>query len=76
MYVTENDKYVREYFDRRERTDDGFIDSIMMGYVTNDPIMGGVIGGDMIGGIIGAEMNDSEHHNHDHSHNDNNENFS
>lgn len=76
LYVTENDKYVREYFDRRERTDDGFMDSIMMGYMTNDPLMGGIIGGNMMGGIIGAEMNDSEHHNHDHSHNDNNENFS
>jgi len=86
LYVTENDKYVREYFDRRERTDDGFMDSVMMGYMTNDPLMGGVIGGNMIGGMIGAEMNDSEnhdhsHHNHnenhhDHSHHNHNENFS
>lgn len=76
LYVTENDNYVREYFDRRERTDDGFLDSMMLGYMTNDPIMSGIIGGNMIGGIIGAEMNDSEYHNSDHSHNDNNENFS
>jgi hypothetical protein len=77
LYVTENDKYVREYFDRRERTDDGFLNSMIMGYMTNDPLMGGIIGGNMIGGMIGAEMNHSEDdpsHSHEHNNENNNHN--
>lgn len=64
LFKTEDDKYVREYFDTREYKrndiDTSFTDSILAGFITNDPLLGGMIGGNMIGGMIGAEMSPDE----------------
>ena len=40
--------------------DDGFAQSMALGYATNDGILGGIIGGNTAGGLIGDAMNTSE----------------
>lgn len=65
LFKTDKDNYVREYFDKREFVgteiiDTSFSDSIIAGFVTNDPILGGMIGGNMVGGMIGAELRPDE----------------
>ncbi len=83
LFKTENDEYVRQYFNQREyktpvtNTDTSFTDSIIAGYITNDPLIGGIVGGNIVGGIIGAEMNTSEEINHNNINTyENSENFS
>lgn len=84
LYVTNNDTYVKSYFEHREvkdDTDDGFLTSMAIGYATDNGVLGGVIGGNMVGGMIGDMLNDSDdHHNHNHdtdfSNNVDNDNFS
>jgi hypothetical protein len=65
LFKSNNDEYVRQYFDKREYretpvTDTSFTDSVIAGFVTNDPILGGIMGGNMIGGMIGAELRPDE----------------
>lgn len=51
---------------------DGFNESLAVGYLTNDALIGGIVGGNLIGGMIGDLLNDSEeqlnkpeeHHHH------------
>ena len=38
---------------------DGFVDSMAAGFITDSTLMGGVIGGNMMGTMIGAELRDS-----------------
>jgi len=48
--------------DEREVTHDdsgNFLLSAVIGYETDNAILGGLAGGDMLGGIIGAELADS-----------------
>jgi hypothetical protein len=40
--------------------DDGFTDSMVLGYALNDGITGGILGGNISGGIIGDALNTSE----------------
>lgn len=41
-------------------TDDGLIESVLLGYTLNDGIVGGLIGGNLAGGIIGDSLNTDE----------------
>lgn len=81
LYVTKDKKhieYMDNYFRNREvRGDDGFLDSMAMGYLTNSAMMGTILGGNPAGAMIGDMLNDSENrsesmsddnHNHDHEH--------
>lgn len=59
---------------RNESHDDGFLQSMALGYMTDSPWLGGIMGGNFIGGLIGSELRGSqdntvdttvfEHHNH------------
>lgn len=42
--------------------DDGFLQSMAMGYMTDSSLMGGLMGGNFLGGMIGAELRDSQNH--------------
>jgi len=41
-----------------EHTDDGFVESVAMGMISNNGIVGGLMGGNMMGGIVGDMLND------------------
>lgn len=64
LYVTndgKDDVYVTDYFNHREvPQDDGFVESLVMGYVTDSALMGTVLGGNPMGAIIGDMLNDSD----------------
>jgi hypothetical protein len=52
--------------------DDNFVESLVIGYATDNAVMGGIMGGNMLGGIIGDALNTNDEIND----NDNNQNFS
>lgn len=59
LYVTDDDTYVRKYFNHREeKADDGFVESMMIGYATDSAAMGMILGGNPVGAIIGDMLND------------------
>ena len=64
LYVAkkEDEKYVKSYFDQREvkSTDDGFLNSMMIGYMTDSTLLGTALGGNLSGAIMGDMLNDSE----------------
>lgn len=64
LYVTKDKghiEYMNNYFSNREvKGDDGFWESMAMGYMFNSGIMGGALGGNYMGGMIGDMLNDSE----------------
>jgi hypothetical protein len=82
LYKTTKQKeaYVRDYFNRREvinqpmnrQHDDGFAQSMMYGYMTDNAMMGTMMGGNPMGAMIGDMMNDGDRgvHTTDHSHPD------
>jgi len=78
LHVTDDDTYVRNYFNEREVRDNSgdFITSMAIGYATDNAIIGGIVGGDMTGAIVGEMLNDSNETHHHHHHDINNENFS
>lgn len=41
-------------------SDDGFVDSAIIGYATDNAIVGGLLGGNLAGGIIGDMLNSSD----------------
>ena len=47
-YETKSEEKTNEY--------KGFITSAAIGYITDNPLMGGAVGGDMLGGIIGSSL--------------------
>jgi hypothetical protein len=68
LYVAKNDEdvYVKDYFRNREISkDDGFLESVVAGYLTDDALLGTVIGGNPAGAIIGDMLNDSDEKSHD-----------
>jgi hypothetical protein len=77
LYVgkKEDEQYMRDYFNYREvreDSDDGFLTSMAMGYVTDSTMMGTALGGNMMGAMIGDMLNDSDditigHVDHTHS---------
>ena len=68
LYITKkgDDKYIKDYFNHREvtssnnNTDDGFLQSMLLGYMTNSTMMGSLMGGNPLGAMIGDMMNNSE----------------
>jgi hypothetical protein len=40
--------------------DNGFAESMMLGYATNNGLIGGLVGGNLAGGIVGDALNASE----------------
>jgi hypothetical protein len=78
LYVTKkgDDKYIRDYFAHREvkttptcnhnhDTDDGFLTSMAIGYMTDSTMMGGLLGGNFAGAMIGDMLNNSDEHKHE-----------
>jgi hypothetical protein len=64
LYITHkgDDDYVRRYFRQREVNalggyDDGFLGSMMMGYMTDNALIGTLFGGNPAGAIIGDMLN-------------------
>lgn len=67
LYVTnkKDDEYMQNYFKHREvpqaqSTDDGFLESMAIGYMTNSTVTGSVLGGNPMGAMLGDMMNNSE----------------
>jgi hypothetical protein len=67
LYITEtgDDQYMKKYFQHREvvddtHTDDGFLTSMMVGYMTDSTLMGTAFGGNMAGAMIGDMMNSND----------------
>ena len=67
LYITHKDDevYMRNYFSRREVSqnmnyqDDGFLQSMALGYITDSAIIGSM-GGNMAGAIIGEMLNNDQ----------------
>lgn len=64
LYVvnTGEDRYVDEYFNKREVTDDGMLTSMAIGYATDSALIGGLVGGNPVGGMIGDMLNTTDEH--------------
>lgn len=68
LYVTnkKDDEYMKSYFKHREvpnvtqSTDDGFLQSMAIGYMTNSTLVGSVLGGNPLGAMVGDSLNTSE----------------
>jgi hypothetical protein len=102
LFITDDDSYVREYFEKRENTghtetlydefyskskkvtnrkntdkeaydkkraelrreypnhDDSFIESMLIGYMTDSTLMGTALGGNVLGAMVGDMMNHSD----------------
>ena len=65
LYITKkgDDEYVKKYFQHREvsrNTDDNFLNSMMIGYMTDSALMGTLLGGNPTGAMIGDMMNNSD----------------
>jgi hypothetical protein len=62
--------------------DDNFIESLVIGYATDNAVVGGMMGGNMLGGIIGDALNTNDEiqdvttDNFEINNDDNNQNFS
>ncbi len=70
LYVTKEEdsiRYMKNYFAQREvpYNDDGFLNSMLLGYMTNSTVMGTALGGNISGAIIGDMLNDSENKSQD-----------
>lgn len=70
LYVNHagDDAYMRRYFRSREvhhdSGDDGFVSSMMLGYMTDDPLVSGMLGGNFTGAIVGSMMRDNSERHH------------
>jgi hypothetical protein len=69
LYVThkEDHKYIKNYFRQREVSesgvyyeDDGFLESMAIGYLTDSTFVGTLLGGNLPGAMIGDMLNDSD----------------
>lgn len=64
LYETDDDSYVKKYFSHREvkpnNVNDGFVESMMIGYATDSAAMGTIMGGNPVGAIIGDMLNDND----------------
>jgi len=50
-------KEIREQYPHEN---DNFIESMLLGYLSNDGFIGGVVGGNILGGMLGDALNNSE----------------
>jgi len=80
LHITNNkedDKYIKDYFNHREvKENDGFIESLIVGYATDSTLMGSAIGGNVMGAMIGDMLNDTNKNESSHDSSMNSENFS
>jgi hypothetical protein len=72
LYMTEDDTYVKNYFKHRENTgqtkttnvtidnDDSFVESAMIGYITDSALIGTIVGGNPLGAIVGDALNNTD----------------
>jgi len=69
LYVThkEDHKYIKNYFRKREVSesgtyyeDDGFLESMALGYMTDSTMMGTLLGGNLPGAMIGDMLNNAD----------------
>jgi hypothetical protein len=69
LYIThkEDHKYIKNYFRQREVSksgvyfdDDGFLESMAIGYLTDSTFAGTLLGGNLPGAMIGDMLNDSD----------------
>lgn len=64
LYITDShqdEAYIKNYFRQREvNGDDGFLESMAIGYMTDSTIMGTALGGNPLGAMIGDMMNNSD----------------
>ena len=72
LYVTEDDTYVKNYFKHRENTgqtqttnvtvnkDDSFVESAMIGYITDSALIGTIVGGNPLGAMVGDALNNND----------------
>jgi len=68
LYITDNrdDEYMKNYFKQREVSEDNsFLNSVVLGYMTDNGALGGLLGGNLAGGMIGDMLNDSDNKTHD-----------
>lgn len=68
LYITDNrdDEYMKNYFKQREVSEDNsFLNSVALGYMTDNGSLGGLLGGNLAGGIIGDMFNDNDNKTHD-----------
>jgi hypothetical protein len=63
LYINKDpkkDRYIKDYFNNREvTTDDGFLQSVLMGYTTNNAFVGPNIMGSMVGEALNTSENES-----------------
>lgn len=65
LYIADkkDHEYMEKYFQYREvpsNTDDGFLESMLMGYATDSAAMGRMLGGNSLGAMLGDMMNESD----------------
>jgi hypothetical protein len=72
LYITEDDTYVKNYFKHRENTgqtkttnvsvdnDNSFVESAVIGYMTDSTAIGTIVGGNMVGAMVGDALNNNE----------------
>jgi hypothetical protein len=72
LYMTEDDTYVKNYFKHRENTgqtqttsvnfndDNSFVESAIIGYITDSALIGTIVGGNPLGAIVGDTLNDTD----------------
>ncbi len=64
LFITNkgDDEYMRNYFRNREvhYGDDGFLESMAIGYLTDSTLIGSIFGGNIAGAAIGDMLNNSD----------------
>ncbi len=73
LFVTNkgDDIYMKNYFRQREvPQDDGFLESMVLGYMTNSTLMGAAFGGNLAGAMVGDMLNDNDEPRHEHQQTD------
>lgn len=62
LYVTHagDDEYMKNYFRTREVTDDGFLTSMAIGYMTDNADLGMMMGGNPVGAMVGDMLNNTD----------------
>ena len=75
LYTTKtgDDKYIKNYFNQREvpPNDNSFLQSIALGYMTDDPLLGTALGGNAAGAILGSSLNNKDNYKHATTHTSN-----
>jgi hypothetical protein len=62
LYIDDcdDDQYIKRYFSTREVRDDGFFESLALGYLTDSTLIGTMGGGNLMGAMIGDMLNNDD----------------